>query len=321
MPGSEITVVVPSHRRRLRLRWLLNALEEQSLNADRWDVVVVHDYGAAEARDTIERHPLAADGRLRHVAIDPGTGGPGRQRNLGWRPTTAPLIAFVDDDCRAAPGWLEALLTAARATPGAIVQGATRNEPFEERLFAAPHVRSLHIDPPNAFAQACNILYPRELLEELDGFREDVVSGEDTDLMLRARERGAPYVGAPAAVVFHSVESFGLPGMVRLNRKWADLPAVVARHPDVRGDLAAGVFWRDAHALLMLAAVGAIGARRHAGLALLAVPYLRSKLARRGKGRRARLACALELPGQAIVDAAEIATMVRGSVRHRTLLL
>ena len=35
-PTPEIAVVVPSHDRPLRLRWLLNALEEQTLDRSRW---------------------------------------------------------------------------------------------------------------------------------------------------------------------------------------------------------------------------------------------------------------------------------------------
>ena len=75
-----VAVVVPSHGRALRLSWLLNALEEQTF--EDFEVVVVHDYAAAEP---FQRHPLVASGRARLVAIPPGTGSPGRQRNLGWR--------------------------------------------------------------------------------------------------------------------------------------------------------------------------------------------------------------------------------------------
>ena len=44
MSPPDVSVVVPSHARRLRLRWLLNALEEQTLAPERFEVIVVHDY-------------------------------------------------------------------------------------------------------------------------------------------------------------------------------------------------------------------------------------------------------------------------------------
>jgi hypothetical protein len=80
-----ISVVVASHGRHLRLRWLLNALEEQTLERGRWEVVVVHDYDSATSERVIERHPLSEAGTLRAIGIAAGTGSPARQRNLGWR--------------------------------------------------------------------------------------------------------------------------------------------------------------------------------------------------------------------------------------------
>jgi GT2 family glycosyltransferase len=269
----------------------------------------------------LERHPLGAAGRLRHIRIEPGTGGPGRQRNLGWRSSDAATIVFIDDDCRPTPQWLEALTAVAGENPAAVVQGATRNDPLEMEVHAAPHARSLQVDPPNEFGQACNILYPRMLLDRLGGFREDIFSGEDTDLLRRAVAADAPHVGAPDALVFHCVESYSLPAMLKLSRKWADLPAVVAAHPEMRRLLWGGLFWRRSHAELMLAAAGAALARRHPALLALAVPYVRGRLRRRGATRRGRLASAVELPGQATIDAAEIAILARGSLRHGTVML
>jgi glycosyltransferase involved in cell wall biosynthesis len=321
--GAAVSVVVPSHARRIRLRWLLNALEAQTLPRERWEVVVVHTYDAEDARNVLDRHPLAAGGTLRHERIAPDQGSPARQRNLGWRAARAPLVAFTDDDCRPDPAWLEGLLDAAERAPGDIVQGATRADPLDHAIWAAPHTRSLHVDPPGPFAQTCNILYPRALLERLGGFDERFPgpAGEDVDLALRAQALGVRVVGAPVAVVFHAVEEHTLPQMVRLNLKWADMAYLVKRHPQVRRDYPLRIFWRREHFLFCLALLGAGSARRLPPLALLGVPYLRWALGRRGRRKKARLACVVELPGRVVVDAAEVATLAYGSVKHRTLVL
>src|SRR3954471_11085588 len=95
MPGAEleISVVVPSHERPLRLRWLLNALEEQTLARERWEAIVVHDCRGDETARLLAEHPLALAGVLRAKRLEPGTGSPSRQRNVGWRMAAAPLIA------------------------------------------------------------------------------------------------------------------------------------------------------------------------------------------------------------------------------------
>src|SRR5436190_22887462 len=116
-----VGVVVASHGRHLRLRWLLNALEEQTLERGHWELVVVHDYDHATAERVIERHPLSAAGTLRAISIPAGTGSPARQRNLGWRAAAGELIAFTDDDCRPEPQWPESLVAPARQAPGGIV--------------------------------------------------------------------------------------------------------------------------------------------------------------------------------------------------------
>jgi GT2 family glycosyltransferase len=319
-----VSVVIPSHARRLRLRWLLNSLEEQTLDRSRFEVIVVHDYGDGDTRNVIERHPLTDAGVLRHIRIAPGTGHPARQRNLGWRAAKAPLIAFTDDDCRADSRWLEAYLEAAAEHPRAIVQGVTRNEPYEIETWAAPHVRTLDIPhPPNEFLQTCNILYPRELLEKLDGFDEsfEAPAGEDTDLGLRAAGAVAKIAGTYDAIVYHAVEEYTLPAMIKLGWKWRHVALLARRHPRVRREWVLGFFWRREHAMLIAAALGLAAAKRFPPAALAATPYLREQLVRRGTAKRQLAVSAFELPGQVAVDAAEVATMIAGSARYRTFVL
>src|SRR3954466_4492844 len=97
MPGTdvEISVVVPSHERPLRLRWLLNALEEQTLETGRWELVVVHDSRGDETARLLEEHPLARAGSLRSRRLEPGTGSPARQRNIGWGGGQPPRLALT----------------------------------------------------------------------------------------------------------------------------------------------------------------------------------------------------------------------------------
>jgi glycosyltransferase involved in cell wall biosynthesis len=322
-PLPEVSVVVPSHERPLRLRWLLNALEEQTLDRSRWELVVVHDSLGDATEALLESHPLKLDGVLRHRRLDAGTGTPARQRNVGWQMARAPLIAFTDDDCRPEPGWLAALLETAAKHPGAIVQGAVRPDPYETDLMRATHFRTLEVDPPGPFAQTANILYPRPLLETTGGFDEllPTAAGEDTELAMRARAAGAGYVGQADAVVNHAVEAYGLRAYLRLAWKWRHLPLVVKRHSEIRKLYKFGVFWRPGHMWLVVAVAGLAAAPVSRRSALLALPYANDLLGRRGRNPRARLRAATEVPGRVAVDAVELAGLAWGSVRHRTLFL
>jgi GT2 family glycosyltransferase len=318
-PG--VSVVIASHGRPLRLRWLLNALEEQTLDAERWEAIVVHDYGPATAARVLESHPLARAGRLRHVAIRPGTGSAPGQRNIGWRQARGTLIAFIDDDCRPDLSWLEKLTTTAERHPHAFVQGATRPDPFERDVFAAPHVRTLRSEPPNRYAQTCNTMYPTAVLERVGGFDEATITGEDIDLSLRARATGANHVAAPGAAVFHAVEAMTLGQSIRDGLWWQHLALVVKGHPELRRTCLLRVFWEPEHALVALALTGVAAAARRPRALALALPWLASEWESRGRRPAALAVNAVELPGRLVREGARVLTLAAGSARYRTVLL
>jgi GT2 family glycosyltransferase len=321
VPGTvDVSVVVPSHGRTQRLRWLLNALEDQTL-AERWEVVVAHDYDPQTARHVFDC-PLARAGRVRDVPVIAAGGTPApRKRNEGWRAARGELVAFTDDDCRPDPRWLERLVAAARAAPGQVVQGTTRPDPLEAQNFGGPHARSLWIDPVNPYLETCNILYPRALLEQLGGFDERAITGEDCDLAVRARQLGRTIVAAPDAVVFHAVESFTLPGIVRRNVKWSHLPYLLKIQPSFRSEMSLRYFWDDEHLRSSAALAGVLASRWRREALALALPYVLHASRRRGPAPRRRLVALAELPGQAIRQFAEVVGMAVGSVRYRSPLL
>jgi GT2 family glycosyltransferase len=320
----EVAVVVASHDRPLRLRWLLNALEDQTLERERFEVIVAHDARGPETEELLRTHPLARAGTLRHVTFAPGPG-PAEKRNAAWRAAVAPLVAFTDDDCRPPPDWLERLLAAASAHPGAVLQGTTRPDPDElEIAMRAPHARTQTIDPPTPWGQTCNMLYPRALLDRIGGL-DDVFglpAGEDTDLLQRAIAAGADYVAAPAALTYHCVEPGSLRESVRVAWRWQALPLVLERHPHLRRPLPLRLFWKPQHAGLCLGLAGLALARRTPLLALLAwLPWAKAALPSYGLSGRGLTRAAAELPGRLVVDAVETAGIARGAIRHRTPLL
>jgi GT2 family glycosyltransferase len=319
-----LSVVVPSHDRPLRLRWLLNALEEQTLARDAWEVVVAHDSSGTETEALLRTHPLAAAGVLRHLTFDPGPG-PAAKRNAAWRLARGQTILFTDDDCRPPPDWLANALAAVERHPRAIVQGTTRVDPDELAVRQhAPHARSQEVTPPTPFAQTCNIAYPRALLQGAGGFDEalPLAAGEDTDLAIRARALGGQLVAAPEVLTNHAVEATTLPARLRETWRWQHLAYIVRRHPQLRDHMPLRLFWKPSHALLMPAVAGLALARRHPLLgALLVAPWAASARPAYGPSPRGVARAASELPARMAIDVAETAAMARGAVRHRTPIL
>lgn len=325
MGPPEISVVVASHDRALRLRWLLNALEEQSLDRGRWEVVVAHDSAGEETQRLLEEHPLTAAGVLSHRRLEPtAENSASRLRNVGWGAARGAIIAFTDDDCRPPSDWVQRALDAAYRNPGAIVQGTTLGDPDERAEFSGPHPHTQAVYPPTPWAEACNILYPRALLERVGGFIEDpaLAAGEDTDLALRVRKQtGAAYVGAPEVLTYHAVQAASLPRRLSYMWRWGDLAWLVKHHPEARDSFYLNVFWKARHVWLAPAIAGLALSRRNPLWIAAVAPWAMHAAPWRGHDPRGRLRALSELPGEMAFDSVEFAALVRGSIKHRSLFL
>ena len=317
-----ISVVVASHDRALRLRWLLNALERQTLPRDQWEVIVGHDSQGPDTERLLRTHPLARDGVLRHAQLPPGSAPPGANRNAALPLVRAPLIAFTDDDCRPPEDWLENALAAARRHPGCIVQGRTMKDPLEAAMQHAAHYHSQRIVPPTPWAECCNIVYPREFVEAVGGFDEHQYTGEDTDLKVRCQKAGAGYVGAPEVLTYHSVNEVSFLRHLRGRFRWTDLPYLLKKHPDFRANFPMWIFWKRTHVWLPFFLAGLwLAGRKHAVYAILCMPYTVHAMGTRGTDPRSRFRDLSEFPTHVAFELAEMLALARGSLKYRTLLL
>jgi glycosyltransferase involved in cell wall biosynthesis len=322
----EVSVVVATRNRAQRLRALLRSLAAQTVDRRAFEVVVVDDASSDETPSvlTAERDR----GELDLTAIrHPEPGGPGGARNRGWLEAKAPIVAFIDDDCVATPGWLEAGLAACRENPGAFVQGRTEAMPEElDQLGLFSY--TIRVEKLGPHFETCNILYPREILESQGGFDSEAfpVVGEDSDFAWRAIEAGARPAFAPDALVHHAVHVLGPLGQLRRAAHWHGSMLVFARHPGMRkAKLTPGVFvrreiyWKPQHRYLLPAAIGAVLPRRVRHLrAILVMPYFRNLL-------RWRLpdmgVPAWYAPYVFLIDIVEMTAVLRGALRYRTLVL
>lgn len=323
MPAEpRASVVVATRDRRPRLEELLRSLRAQTLESDQFEVIVVDD-GSRDSTPALLRSEVEAPG-LRFARIRRShPEGPSSARNAGWREARSPLVAFIDDDCVATPRWLESLLRASDGNPGGIVQGQTQPIPAEldRRGRTGPFSRTLRVDRKGPHYQTCNIVYPRSVLERLDGFDAEVFPfvGEDADLAWRAMAGGTPVVFEPSALVFHAVNRLGPIGKLRLAARWTESIRLFKRHPGYReACVVRGVFWKGTHYLLLRALVALVLPRRLRLLrSWLAGAYL-AHLVGRGRAEGGGL---LAAPYYALHDLVELVAVVRGAVRYRVPLI
>jgi glycosyltransferase involved in cell wall biosynthesis len=312
---KRISVVVPTYGRARSLPALIAAFEAQTLPATDFELVVADDASPDETPAVLD--DLAARARITlKIVRNARNGGPASARNLGWRATEAPLVAFSDDDCVPSPQWLEAGLAAFENGAHAIVQGRTLPDPgVPEKAWA----KTLRIERFSNLYESCNIFYRREVLEAAGGFDETirVPFGEDTALGWESRRRGATATFAADAIVYHSVTHPGARYWWKYAMMHRNFPTLVRRFPEMRKDLLwlRLFMWRD-RAVFDAALAGIAGGIVWPPAFALVLPYLYLRAPRRLS--REEIKAALS---KTAMDPAILAGLLVGSVRERTLVL
>ncbi|MDX1509754.1 MAG: glycosyltransferase family 2 protein [Nitriliruptorales bacterium] len=308
-----ISVVVPTFERAALLPGLVTALEAQSLE-DPFEVIVVDDGSTDGTADALAR--LAASSPLNMSIISlPTNAGPAAARNEGVRAARGRFIAFTDDDCRPASGWLAAGLRAFREG-AAVVVGATQPEGQP----SSPFVRVLRVDRV-AWCPTANVFYRRQDVLDAGGFDADFrACAEDADLAMRVTSRTGEAWFEPDALVIHLNRGGTLRSALRIAWRWSDMPLFFKRHPQARRRLAhRRIFWKESHLPAAATILAMLASPFLWPAALIAVPHAWYRSVHRPLGPpNAPLRW---VPGVMLVDITEVLACLRGSLRHRTLLL
>lgn len=310
-----VTVVVPTYNRPQLLARLLAALEEQKVEVD-FEVIVVDNASNTDTADVLDAVQASTSLDLIRLRIGSNRG-PAPARNAGWRQARGEIVAFTDDDCIPDPGWLATGIAYFErdATLG-VLQGKTLADPaVPVRRWAATQ----RIEQPTPYFEACNIFYRRDVLEATGGFAEGFgYYCEDTALGWAVVFAGWNRGFADDALVHHDVSYPGLAWFLRRGFMYGNFAAIVRREPRLRKRLLwAGLFLRPRTAAFALAVLGIVlGTFRREAL-VLTLPYL---VTYRRPQRMALWAIRAQLEATAF-DASIFIGLVRGSVRHRTLVL
>lgn len=100
----EISVIIPTHNRRVFLHRILDALAQQTFPAEKFEVIVVLD-GCTDDSDEM-LHGLSTPFSLR--VINQKQNGPASARNRGADLACGNLLIFLDDDIEPVPGFVMA---------------------------------------------------------------------------------------------------------------------------------------------------------------------------------------------------------------------
>jgi GT2 family glycosyltransferase len=206
----EISVVICAHdtARWHELQAAVSSLERQALQPREVVVVVDHNEGLLHrARAGLRRVIVVENTQV------PGLGG---ARNSGIAASSGSIVAFLDDDAVASPGWLSVLGESYRDPDVAGVGGSI--EPAWERerpAWLPPEfdwvVGCSYLGMPETLSEVrnllgCNMSFRRDVLDHLGGFRLGY-GCDETEFCIRLRQRwpARKLLYVPEAKVFHHV--------------------------------------------------------------------------------------------------------------------
>lgn len=239
-PGIWVSVVIATYNRQDLLRRLFAQLDEQTLDASRYEVIAVDDGSKEDTR------ALLADVRTRyarHVERQENAG-PAVARQRGVDRAKGRLVVFLDDDMQVRPTFLERHLEQ-HLHPDTVVLGRLRPDanlaemPLFERFYARVLARQ-----GDAFASGNepvrghnlytgNVSMPRELFLRVGGFDPAFRALEDEELGIRLEKAGARFGFANEAESLHGSDWTSM-------KKWMDRcfrdgvyqTKVSRKHPD-----------------------------------------------------------------------------------------
>ena len=242
-PRTSVVICAYTERRWDDLGAAVRSVAEQSPAPV--EILVVCDHNDA----LLERVQTELPGVV--AVASEGPRGLSGARNAGVRAAHGEVIAFLDDDAVAAPGWLGCLLEP-YADPHVIGVGGTIEPLWPGRRPAAMPAefdwvvgctyRGVPITrQPVRNLIGANMSIRRDVFDAIGGFRGDVgrvgtrpVGCEETELCIRARRAlpGSRLVFEPRARVYHRVTSERVGARYFRARCWSEgrSKAVVARH-------------------------------------------------------------------------------------------
>ncbi|PZD74244.1 Hyaluronan synthase [Acaryochloris thomasi RCC1774] len=204
-----LSIIIPTYNRPERLSQCLQALTQQTLSTQSWEVVVVDD-GSEQSMEPVI---ATVQSQIQIRLIRQSNSGPAKARNTGAESALGQYLVFTDDDCAPKPDWLAQFAHEFEQKSEGLIGGHTLNA-LEKNLYST--TSQLLIDylysyynggEENArFFASNNFALPADLFHQIGGFDTNfpLAAGEDREFCDRISSKGYAMYYAPEAIINHA---------------------------------------------------------------------------------------------------------------------
>ena len=196
-------------------------------------------------------------------------------RNRGIEQSSGRFVAFVDGDAIPAKDWLSKIIAvfdrhgkevAGVGGPDLLPPDSSEKEELIGLVMSSPLARGGRLNPSTQHSLSsqeksvghiptCNLCLRREVLEQMQGFDESFVKGQDLELNHRIKQAGFKLLYSPdVCVVHYRKDSFR--SFARQIFKWAKAKVAIIKKHGMQGFVSHVYLW-PVYALLGL--VGGVG--------------------------------------------------------------
>ena len=221
MSELQIAAIICTHNRDSYLGAAIDSLLKQ--DGDNYEVLVIDNASSDRTKEVVESR--LGDPRLRYY-YEPVLG-LSVARNRGAKETTAPILAYLDDDAEASPQWLRVITEAYQENEKLAIAGGRVTLIWPPGItppnWLSPGMSGglgaydlgeevVHITNPNLTPRGLNYSLRRTFLEEIGGFDpnlgrvgKNLLSNEELYMTELALKKGWQVAYLPDALVAHNV--------------------------------------------------------------------------------------------------------------------
>lgn len=196
------SVIVPVYNGSHVIGECLKALQNQSLPAEKFEVIVVDDGSTDNSFELVRQFPVNP--------ISMVHSGPACARNKGAGLARGDILVFTDADCAPERDWLKKMLAPfddpdVVGVKGAYLTSQLQTTALFTQLEFETRYAMLRTKSSIDFVDTYSGAFRREVFREVGGFDPDfpVANNEDVDLSYRISALGKRMVFAPEARVYH----------------------------------------------------------------------------------------------------------------------